>query len=99
MTLLTPAVNLNILDINHWSTGWFGWLQFYGAGDCARLVQNGAKAFYEISHHWLDARGEAALRALLINDFEVVIHLGSKRELELKSANDFKDELRRLMKR
>ena len=99
MTLLTSAVNLNILDVRHWIINWSERFYFDKTESWISILREVAEAFYEIAHYWLNASGAAALRAILIKDFKISILTGRKYEFEHFPASDFKDGLRKLMQR
>ena len=99
MTLLGSAVNLNILDIESAITKWLDKKFSTTTDDWIPSLRGSARTFYRIAHHWLNARGEAALRILRILDRETCEPREIHEEVKLATEQVFKDELRRLMKR
>ena len=99
MTLLASAVNLKVLNIDDAIIGWFREGEPYTTDSFPLKLRENAEAFYRMAQHWLEARGEAAIRALLIYNVEIWFSEDHYDYDELKDSDDFIDELRKLMKR
>ena len=99
MTLLASAVDLKILDFQSAMRQWFYNAVIFGSLDRVPRLRENAKTFYRMAHHWLRARGEAALRAIYFSDFYMNEPGDISKDSEIRIEHVFKDELRKLMKR
>ncbi|MDI1489134.1 MAG: hypothetical protein OHK93_008412 [Ramalina farinacea] len=99
MTLLVSAVDLNILDFQSAMRQWFYNADIYEMPDGVPRLRENAKTFYRMAHHWLRARGEAALRAIHFSNLYPCNTGDCHEQSKLGTEQVFKDELRRLMKK